>query len=153
MAGHLVDLMVAMMGEPVAVHGVLGKHYGERAEVDNAVVVHECRDGIGIVDTTAMQIGMDRRIEVHGTQGTLLHEPIGSNRLRVFLAQETEGYQDGEWQDVELDPGPVPPSLLRELAACIRGEKTPDFALAHDRAVQRTLFKGCGITDGHALRT
>ena len=70
---------------------MLGKHYGERAEVDNAVVVHECRDGIGIVDTTAMQIGMDRRIEVHGTQGTLLHEPIGSNKLRVFLAQETEG--------------------------------------------------------------
>ena len=152
MAGHLVDLMVAMMGEPVAVQGVLGKHYGERAEVDNAVVVHECRDGIGIVDTTAMQIGMDRRIEVHGTQGTLLHEPIGSNKLRVFLAQETEGYQAGEWQDVEPDPGPAPPSLLRELAACIHGEKTPDFALAHDRAVQRTLFKGCGITDGHALR-
>ena len=94
-----------------------------------------------------------RRIEVHGTQGTILHEPIGSNKLRVFLAQETEGYQAGEWQDVELGPGPAPPSLLRELAACIRGEKTPDFALAHDRAVQRTLFKGCGITDGHALRT
>ena len=37
MAGHLVDLMVAMMDEPVAVQGVLGKHYGERAEVDNAV--------------------------------------------------------------------------------------------------------------------
>ena len=34
-----------------------------------------------------------------------------------------------------------------------RSEKTPDLALAHDRAVQRTLFKGCGITDGHALRT
>ena len=30
--------------------------------------------------------------------------------------------------------------------------RSPDFALAHDRAVQRTLFKGCGITDGHALR-
>ncbi|MDE2733522.1 MAG: Gfo/Idh/MocA family oxidoreductase [Gemmatimonadota bacterium] len=152
MAGHLVDLMVAMMGEPVTIRGVLGKHYGKRAEVDNAVVVHECRDGIGIVDTTAMQIGMDRRIEVHGTQGTLLHEPLGSNKLRVFLAQEIKGYQAGEWQDVEFDPGPSPPSLLRELAACIRGEKTPDFALAHDRAVQRTLFKGCGITDGHALR-
>ena len=34
-----------------------------------------------------------------------------------------------------------------------RSEETPDLALAHDRAVQRTLFKGCGITDGHALRT
>ena len=54
MAGHLIDLMVAMMGEPIAVKGVLAKHYGERSEVDNAVVVHECKDGIGIVDTTGM---------------------------------------------------------------------------------------------------
>ena len=34
-----------------------------------------------------------------------------------------------------------------------RSEETPDLALAHDRTVQRTLFKGRGITDGHALRT
>ena len=83
--------MVAMMGEPMTVRGVLGKHYGERAEVDNAVVVHECRDGIGIVDTTAMQIGMDRRIEVHGTQGTLLHEPTWLEQAARLLGSGDRG--------------------------------------------------------------
>ena len=151
MAGHLVDLLVAIMGEPVEVKGVLGKHYGEREEVDNAVVVHECRDGIGIVDTTAMQVGMDRRIEVHGTGGMILHEPLGSNLLRVYLAEGTEKYRAGEWQDVEVEVGAEFPSLLRELAACIRGDKEWGFSLEHDRAVQRTLFRGCGI-ESNALR-
>ena len=145
MAGHLIDLMVAMMGEPLDVKGVLGKHYGERAEVDNAVVVHECRDGIGIVDTTAMQVGMDRRIEVHGTGGMVLHEPLGSNQLRVYLQEGTEKYPAGEWHDVEIELGPESPSLLRELSACIGGDKERDFSLEHDRAVQRTLFRGCGV--------
>ena len=145
MAGHLIDLMVAMMGEPLDVKGVLGKHYGERAEVDNAVVVHECRDGIGIVDTTAMQVGMDRRIEVHGTGGMVLHEPLGSNQLRVYLQEGTEKYPAGEWHDAEIELGPESPSLLRELSACIGGDKERDFSLEHDRAVQRTLFRGCGV--------
>ena len=152
MAGHLVDLMVAMMGEPLVVKGVLAKHYGKREEVDNAVVVHECRDGIGIIDTTGMQVGMDRRIEVHGTKGMVLHEPLGSNQLRVYLEEGTEEYQAGAWHDVEIEAEPEYPSLLRELAACIRGDKQPDFTLEHDRAVQRTLFKGSGIEDGNALR-
>lgn len=153
MAGHLVDLMVALMGEPESVQGVLGRHYGKRAEVDNAVVVHECRDGIGVVDTTGMQVGMDRRIEVHGTGGMALHEPLGSNRLRLYLEEGTEKYKAGEWQEVEIEPGPEFPSLLRELAACIRGDKEPDFSLEHDRAVQRTLFRGCGIEGGNACRS
>ena len=147
MAGHLIDLMVAMMGEPLYVKGVLSKHYGERAEVDNAVVIHECRDGIGIVDTTAMQMGMDRRIEVHGTGGMVLHEPLGSNQLRVYLQEGTDKYPAGEWHDVTIALGPDSPSLLRELSACVRGDKERDFPLEHDRAVQRTLFRGCGV--GH----
>ena len=40
-AGHLIDLMVILMGEPKAVQPSLGRHYDSRSEVDNAVVVHE----------------------------------------------------------------------------------------------------------------
>jgi predicted dehydrogenase len=152
MAGHLVDLMVALMGEPDKVHAALAKHFGDRAEVDNAVVVHKCKNGLGIVDTTGMQVGMDRRIEVHGTGGTLLHEPLASNNLRLFLEEAVDDYPAGQWHDVEIANTPATPTLLRELAACIRGEKEPDFSMAHDLAVQRTLFAGCGITNGNALK-
>ena len=95
---------------------------------------------------------MDRRIEVHGTKGMVLHEPLGSNQLRVFLQEGTEEYDAGEWHDVEIEVEPEYPTLLRELAACIRGDKEPNFTLEHDRAVQRTLFRGSGIEDGNALR-
>jgi predicted dehydrogenase len=153
MAGHLVDLMVALMGEPLRVHPALACHYGDRSEVDNAVVIHECRDGLGTVDTTGMQIGMDRRLEVHGTGGTALHEPLGSEGLRLFLAEPADGYAAGEWVAADRGATEGDPTLLRELAACIRGDKAPDYSVDHDLAVQRTLLAGCGVADGRALRT
>lgn len=152
MAGHLLDLMVAFLGEPHTVHAALGQHWGDRSEVDNAVVVHHCADGIGTVDTAGMQAGMDRRIEVHGTAGTLLHEPLGSENLRLFLEKDIDGYEVGQWQDRQYPANAETPSLLRELAACIRDEKTADFSPQHDLAVQRTLLKGCGVQDGNALK-
>jgi hypothetical protein len=81
----------------------------------------------------------------------ILHEPLGSSRLRFYLAEGTEKYRAGEWQDVEVEVGVEFPSLLRELAACIRSDKEWGFSLENDRAVQRTLFRGCGI-ESNALR-
>ena len=153
MAGHLIDLMVILMGEPKRVQPSLGRHYDNRSEVDNAVVVHEFEDGFGTIDTAGMHIesGKTRRIEVYGTKGTAIHTPIGSDNLSLSLETAVEGYAAGS-QDVTITRSSTSGSLLRELAACIRGEKQQDYTLAHDMAVQRTLFAGCGITDGDALR-
>ncbi len=154
MAGHLVDLMVAAMGEPKHIHPVLGKHYGDNPiHVDNAVVVHEFENGLGTIDTAAMHVGMDRtrRIEVYGTEGTAIHAQIGSGNLSLCLENPFEDYQAG-WQQLSIKPPKELPSLLRELSACIRGVKEPDYTLSHDLAVQRVLMAGCGIKDGKALK-
>jgi len=85
----------------------------------------------------------------------LLEKPAGvdlTQLARVYLTEGNAEYEAGEWHDVQIETAAEFPSLLRELAACMRGEKEPDFSLAHDMAVQRTLFKGCGIEDGRALR-
>ncbi|RME49376.1 MAG: gfo/Idh/MocA family oxidoreductase [Chloroflexi bacterium] len=153
MAGHLVDMMVAMMGTPKRVLSTLGKHYGApRQYVDNAVAVHEFENALGTIDTAAMHIDSSstRRIEVYGTKGTAIHTPIGSNRLWLCLEEATEGYSAGA-QDLEITAPDDFPTLLRELAACARGEKAPDYTLEHDLTVQETLFAGCGIEDGKAL--
>ena len=84
-------------------------------------------------------------------KGTAIHTPIGSDNLSLSLGEAVEGYTAGS-QDVTITRSSTSPSLLRELAACIEGKKQPDYTLAHDRAVQRTLFAGCGITDGVGLR-
>jgi len=155
MAGHLVDIMVMLMGEPKKVYPVLGRHYdADRRWVDNAVVVHEFDRGSGTIDTAAMHVGMDRtrRIECYGTKGTAIHTPIGSNNLSLYLEEAAGGYQSG-WQDITVTPPPNFSTLLRELAACIRGEKQPDYSLEHDIAVQRVLLLGCGVADGNALKT
>jgi predicted dehydrogenase len=153
MGGHLVDLMVILMGRPKHVHPMLGKHYGDQRHIDNAVVVHEFENGLGTIDTAAMHIesGKTRRIEVYGTQGTAIHTPIGSNNLSLCLELEAEGYSAG-WHDLEIPSSENSSTLLRELVACIGGKKAPDYALSHDLDVQETLFAGCGIKDGKALK-
>ena len=153
MGGHLVDLMVSFMGEPKRVQSLLCAHYGEGGELtDNVVVTHEFEHGLGTIDTAAIHVEAKatRRIEVYGTEGTAIHTPIGSRNLTLYLENAKEGYDAGG-QDLEIDPPENFPTLLRELAACVRGEKAPDYSLEHDLAVQKALFAGCGITDGNAL--
>ena len=153
MAGHLVDIMVAFMGVPRQVNATFGQFHGGRKHVDNAVVVHQFDNGgLGTVDTASMHVesGGTRRIELYGTGGTAIHTPIGSNNLTLSLEQPFEQYPAG-WQEITVPTSPGPPSLLTELASCIAGAKAPDYTLDHDMAVHRTLFAGCGITDGSAL--
>ena len=113
MAGHLVDIMVALMGAPIDVHPILRKHYGRRREVDNAVVVHEFESGLGTIDAAGMEIGMARRIEVHGTRGTAIHSPIGSPDLDLCLESASEGYREG-WQSLTLERSKPPLSAARD---------------------------------------
>lgn len=153
MAGHLVDIMVTFMGVPGQVNATHAGHHGERKHVDNAVVVHRFDSGgLGTIDTASMHVesGLTRRIELYGTGGTAIHTPIGSNNLTLSLQRPFEQYDVG-WQELTVPTPPGPPSLLTELAACISGAKEPDYSLDHDMAVHRTLFAGCGITDGSAL--
>ena len=75
---------------------------------------------------------------------------LDRRNLTLYLETAKDGYQAGG-QDLEIDPPENFPTLLRELAACVRGEKAPDYSLEHDLAVQKALFAGCGITDGNAL--
>ena len=153
MAGHLVDIMVTLMGRPKAVHSTHARYFGGQKHVDNAVVVHVFEDdGLGTIDTASMHVesGLTRRIELYGTGGTAIHTPTGSNNLALSLNQPFERYAAG-WQELTVPTPPGPPSLLTELAACIAGAKAPDYTLDHDMAVHRALFEGCGITDGSAM--
>ena len=153
MAGHLVDIMVTFMGVPWQVNATHARHHGARKHVDNAVVVHQFDNGgLGTIDTASMHVesGLTRRIELYGTGGTAIHTPIGSNNLTLSLQRPFEQYDVG-WHELTVPTPPGPPSLLTELAACISGAKEPDYSLDHDMAVHRTLFAGCGITDGSAI--
>ena len=153
MAGHYVDLMVALLGEPEEVRPTLAAHYGKRQNTDNAVVVHEYGRCLATIDTAALHVtqGDTRRVEAYGSGGHAIQAPFGVGKLSAYLTEPFEDYDAG-WNHREWSPTPDGPSMLRELAACMRGEREPEFSLEHDFAVQRTLLRGCGAEDGNALR-
>ena len=151
MAGHLIDNMVAIMGVPKSIHPHLCCHYGKKNVVDNGVVVYEYDDGLAIIDMGSMAIGSARRIEVHGTEGTVIHAPIGSGNLSLAVEKDTGDYKAGGFQDLEMGETGSDWSLLREMRACIEGAKEPDYSQEHDMSVQNVLFEACGVVDGKAL--
>ena len=61
--------------------------------MDNGVVVYEYDDGLAIIDMGSMAIGSARRIEVHGTEGTVIHAPIGSGNLSLAVEKDTGDYK------------------------------------------------------------
>ena len=118
----------------------------------NRTPLFTCVRALGTVETAAMHVGMDRtrRLEVYGTRGTAIHIQLGSNNLSLCLESGAEGYRE-RWQYLVIGPQPESPTFLRELPACVRGHKQPDYTLEHDIAVQRVLYAGCQITERRAM--
>ena len=165
MCGHLIDPMVAVLGRPQRVTPFLRSDYrrpdsgsgptilpargipGEAADrpfIDNAVAVLEWGGALGIVEAAGMEVGADRRLEVLGTGGTLVIEPPGGARARLFLERASHGYEKG-WQVV--DDGPWTPYAqdLRDLAAVVQEGQPPPFSAVHDYLVQETLLRASGV--------
>ena len=61
------------------------------------------------------------------------------------LREAAGPYPKGK-HDITLPPDtqPVFTPDFEDMAAIIRGEKRPDYSVAHDLAVQRTLLSACG---------
>lgn len=154
MAGHYLDLMVALLGEPQRVTPHLAAQYGDRLHVDNAVVVHEYERCLATVDTATMHVIVNdtRRLEVYGTKGSAINMPYGEGKLDLFLEEPFEQFHIG-WNRLEQEETPEHPTMLDELAVCIRREREPEFSFEHDLTVHKVLLAGCGAPDGNAIRS
>ncbi len=148
MAGHVIDLMVAVLGAPRSVHPVLAHHHTEPGHfVDNGLGVFAYDHAFGIIDIPALEVAPNqRRIEVFGTGGACVIPHLGSGHLSNRNVQAVEVFRAGadRWETVELPAATLQIPDLREFAAVIRGGKTPDFSLEHDRTVQDALLDACG---------
>ncbi len=144
MAGHVIDLMVAILGRPKAIKPFLG-HHGEKpgAFVDNGVVIFEYEHAWGIIEVPILESAPhQRRIEIFGTRGACIIPHLGSGHLANRSIQPLEVYQAGKerWETLELPAATLQLYDLRELAACASGKKQPDFGFDHDLAVQEALL-------------
>lgn len=152
MAGHLIDMLVTILGPPSQVTPFLGHHYSRppASFIDNGVAIFGCRSAWGIVEVPAFEIApQTRRIEVYGTDGACIIPHMGSGHLSNNNIQPIEVFRRGQanWETKNLPAATLQITDLREFAAVVAGKKEPNFSLEHDLIVHEALLRGSGMDD------
>jgi predicted dehydrogenase len=150
MAGHVIDMMVKVLGKPKQATGFLAHHHQAPPAnyMDNGLAVFGYDHAWGIIEVPAMEVApFARRLEVYGTEGAFVIPHLGSGHLPNRNIQPVEVCHKGKntWDHLELPAQTLQIRDLREFAACVAGKKDPDFNLAHDLAVQETLLRASGM--------
>ncbi|HLJ97436.1 MAG TPA: Gfo/Idh/MocA family oxidoreductase [Gemmataceae bacterium] len=150
MAGHVIDVMVALLGCPQRITPFLAHHHvGPPPNyVDNGVAVFAYPHAWAIVEVPALEVAPhSRRIEVYGTEGACVIPHLGSGHLANKEIQPIEVYRAGDagWNRIDLPARVLQISDLREFAACIAGKKPPEYGMEHDLIVQETLLRASGM--------
>src|SRR5262245_7536399 len=153
MAGHVIDMMVAVLGKPKAVTPFLAHHHAgpPKGYIDNGVAVFAYDNAWGIIEVPALEVAPhQRRLEVYGTGGACVIPHLGSGHLANKDVQPVEVYRAGKpgWERIDLPAATLQVRDLREFAACVAGKKDPDFGFEHDLAVQETLLRASGMLAG-----
>jgi predicted dehydrogenase len=150
MAGHVIDLMVAVLGRPDSVTPFLAHHHNAPGTfIDNGLAVYGFDHAWGIIEVPALEVAPNsRRIEVYGTRGACVIPHLGSGHLANKEVQPIEVYRAGEsdWRRLELPAATLQIADLCEFAACLAGGKAPDYSMEHDFHVQETLLRSCGVS-------
>lgn len=150
LASHLTDAIVALLGRPDRVTS-----YGANTDPtfpwyrDNTAAIFEYPNATAILESTAFEVSsqQSRRLEVYGTRGTAILEPLEPPSLRLCLDEERDGYAQG-WQTVPVENRPRYVESLRAFVADIRGEKLPDRSFKHEFMVQETVLRAAGLIKG-----
>ncbi len=154
-AGHLIDLVVAMLGRPLRVTPYLTKTRDDNL-YDTGVAVLEYPRAVATVRTGVTEVdGMKhRRLIVCGTKGTIeicpLEHPADRYRLdplhlRLTLLEGNETFAAGTHiVDVGVMNGRYDNQLI-ELAKIIRGEMENPWPFPHELIVQEALLRASGV--------
>jgi predicted dehydrogenase len=146
MAGHIIDMMVAVLGEPKSVTPFLAHHHTAPPKdyIDHGIAVFGFDHAWGIIEVPALETAAPaRRIEVYGTGGACVIPHLGSGHLANKNIQPVEVCKAGDREWTRLEPPAQTLQIrdLREFAAVIAGKKAPDFSPEHDLIVQEALLR------------
>ncbi|MCS6849981.1 MAG: Gfo/Idh/MocA family oxidoreductase [Gemmataceae bacterium] len=153
MAGHVIDMMVTLLGRPKTVTPFLAHHHTQPPAtfIDHGVAVFGFDHAWGIIEVPALEVAPHaRRIEVYGTEGACVIPHLGSGHLANSAVQPLEIFRRGatQWERLELPAQTLQITDLREFAAVVWGTKKPDYSLEHDQIVQESLLRASGMWDG-----
>lgn len=149
MAGHVIDMMVAILGKPNTVTPFLAHHNSSDGKfIDNGIGIFGFDHAWGIIEVPALEVAPhSRRIEVYGTSGACAIPHLGSGHLANKNIQPIEVFAAGmrDWETRDLEAATLQIADLREFAAVVQKNKTPDFSQEHDLAVQEALLRASGM--------
>lgn len=149
MAGHVIDMMVKLIGPASEVKSILAHHHTAPPEsyMDNGAALFASDHALGVIEVPSLEVATDsRRVEVWGTEGAFVIPHLGSGHLGNKNIQLAQSYRKGGgWQDLELPAATLQISDLREFAAVIAGKKEPEFSQQHDLDVHEALLKASGM--------
>ena len=147
LACHLIDMLVATLGEPHTVTPFL-RHDGEGDDdlADNCTALFAYDRAVAMIHTSAMEAHAPTRRcwEVCGTNGTIIIQPLEPPAVRLCFKSPCGGFEAG-WQAIEVEHIPRYVRDIAELAACIRGDEEPSYSPDHDLATQRTVLAASGM--------
>jgi len=153
LACHLIDIVVALMGEP---EKVTAFQRSTRADgvLDNGLAVFEySRDRLATVRTciTEAQGFSQRHLKVMGDKGSIIIEPIESKGnmsggvLKLALEEDRGGYKKAV-QTVAMPPlKDRYEDQWREFAAIVNGEMANPYTYEHDYIVHKCHLEACGL--------
>jgi len=150
MAGHVIDMMVTILGKPRTITPFLAHHHeaGPREFIDNGVAIFGYDHAWGIIEVPALEVAPhSRRIELYGTGGALVIPHLGSGHLANKNVQPIEVYRAGQadWEKHELPAATLQIADLREFAAVVAGKKAPTYTMEHDLVVQEALLRASSM--------
>ena len=142
---HVLDLVVALLGRPERVVSFLRDHVRDLAgSVNNTAVMLEYPRALAVLQSTGFEVDHGfRRLEVHGTRGSVALGPIEAPAVRLCLDRARNGFEQG-MQDVPLTPEPRYVASLAAIVAVIRGQQVRDRSAEHELTVQETILRAVG---------
>ena len=161
MAGHVIDIMVTMLGRPEQITPFLAQHRDDKVNwTDHGVAVFEYPRAFGIIEVNALEIAPDaRHFEVYGSRGACTIPNLGSGHLANTATQPLDIYlEDGAypdctvespiagWRRLDLPATTLQINDLREFIACVAGAKDPEYSFEHDLIVHEALLRSSGVT-------
>jgi predicted dehydrogenase len=142
---HLIDPMVRLLGRPVHVKPTLRRDAAADDNLkDNNTVLFEFEHATGVITNTTLQPNAFayRSFEVLGGNGTAVLKPIEPPTLQIDLAKAAGPYKSG-LQTIQLPTYGRYVGDFVELAAAIRGERSPSITLDEELLVHEALLKAC----------
>lgn len=142
---HVLDLVVTLLGRPEQVVSLLRDHVADLSgSVNNTAVMLEYPRAMAVLQSTAFEVDHGfRRLEVHGTRGSVALGPFEPPAVRLCLDRARDGFELGV-QEIPLTPEPRYVASLASIVGVIRGQRSRDRSMEHEITVQETILRAVG---------